>query len=157
MAERGTFILHFLRSSLLARPYSASLRNLAPSHNHHVCSFDSFQSLHRHCHCPAPALVSKVTLGILVEKFGYLISYRGVRQLSPSLFLFLYLSELLALAILFHVLLALPSLMPRGRPFLFARNDRSFRALYIVRCEITLLREKGFVACDSSCGTHMYN
>lgn len=54
MAERGTFILHFLRSSLLARPYSASLCNLAPSHpNHHVCSFDSFQSLHRHCHCPA--------------------------------------------------------------------------------------------------------
>lgn len=29
MAERGTFILHFLRSSLLARPYSASLCNLA--------------------------------------------------------------------------------------------------------------------------------
>lgn len=30
MAERGTFILHFLRSSLLARPYSASLCNLSP-------------------------------------------------------------------------------------------------------------------------------
>lgn len=68
---------------------------------------------------------------------------RGPSALAFPLSLFISFRELLALAILFRVLLALPSLMPRGRPFLFARNDRSFRALYIVRCEITLLREEG--------------
>lgn len=90
MADRGTRLsCSSCRSSPLAFPYivlpppspSTVLPLVAT-----VCSFDSFQSLHRHCHCPALALASKVTPGILVEKFGYLISYRGLPTLSPASF-----------------------------------------------------------------------
>lgn len=98
MAERGTFILHFLRSSLLAHPHSMSLCDLTPSHSYRLF-FWFFPVTSPPLPLPCPALASKVTLGILVEKFGYLISYRGVRQLSPSFFLFLYLSELLTLSL----------------------------------------------------------
>lgn len=66
--DYSTFILQFLRPSPLAArcltlPYPSPRESAFAAT---VCSFDSFQSLHRHCHCPA--LASKVTPGILVEK-----------------------------------------------------------------------------------------
>lgn len=88
-----------------------------------VCSFDSFQSLHRHCHCSSCALASKVTPGILVEKFGYLISYRGPPVLSLPLLPFISLRTL-ALRYSLHIPLVSPSLMLRNRPLL--RDGRYF-------------------------------
>lgn len=134
-----------------------------------VCSFDSFQSLHRHCHCPA--LASKVTPGILVEKFGYLISYRGSPAFSP--FPFLSLSLCLfpscSLSLLFFFLLsffyafqnisyhsldyslaalALPSLTPRAvHHFSHEEQPLFLVELFIVSRGMTSLRERGRLSC----------
>lgn len=79
---------------------------------------------------PCPALVSKVTLGILVEKFGYLISYRRVRQLSPSFFHFFISFRASRSRYSLRIPLASPSLVPRSCPLLF-REERSFFSSFI--------------------------
>jgi len=99
MADRGTRLsCSSCRLSLFVSLYVVHLSLLPLIAT--VCSFDSFQSLHRHCHCPALALASKVTPGILVEKFGYLISYRGLPTHSLPLPFFFIPQSFLARAIL---------------------------------------------------------
>lgn len=61
---------------------------------------------------------------------------RGVRQLSPSFFLFSHLSELLAFAILSTSLSPCRHSCYEAVHFFSARSDRSFQALYIVRCGV---------------------
>lgn len=119
--------------AVLATRTPLSLCVLTPSRGHRLF-FWFFPVTSPPLPLPCPSLASKVTLGIL-EKFGYLISYREIRQLSPSFFLFLRLSERSCYSL--HISLVSSSLVPRGAVH-FSRNDRSFELfIYIVRPEIT--------------------
>lgn len=154
MADRGTFILHFLRPSPLARslPPCIPLRPPPLLFFRFSCSPPSYRLFFWFFPLTSPplpllclALASKVTPGILVEKFGYLISYRGPPEFSLPLASFFYISPGS------HS----PSFSPHPsrfavthatKPSTFPRRTTviSCRALY---CEITF-QKKRFVARD---------